>query len=109
MLASTVQICPLPLALPLLAQRAQPQTTSQIAGPLVPFGNLQYFSDVNGATLILNGSQSWNKLQDFGTDGSLQAFDFHTFGASCGTSSSKCIRPEKKPGPSGSLKAFRNE
>ena len=63
----------------LVAQYAQPQTNPKIAGPLVTSGNPHYFQDANGAALILNGSQSWNTLQDFGTEGSPQALDFDAF------------------------------
>jgi hypothetical protein len=64
-------------ALALLAA-AQP-ATPQIAGPLVVSGNPNYFKDANGSVLILNGSQTWNTLQDWGSNGSLQATDFDRF------------------------------
>ena len=63
----------------LVAQYAQPQTNPKIAGPLVASGNPHYFQDANGTALILNGSQSWNTLQDFGTEGSPQVLDFDAF------------------------------
>ncbi len=58
-----------------------PQIASmaQIDGPLVASDNPHYFKDANGAALILTGSQTWNALQDWGTDGSAQALDFDTF------------------------------
>ena len=57
------------------------QTTcaAQIAGPLVVSRNPNYFKDANGRVLILNGSQTWNTLQDWGSNGSLQTLDFNTF------------------------------
>src|SRR6266542_604611 len=64
-------------ALTLLAA-AQP-TTPQIAGPLVVSGNPNYFKDANGVPLILNGSQTWNTLQDWGSGESLQALDCKAF------------------------------
>ena len=51
----------------------------QVSGPLVVSGNPNYFKDANGAVLILNGSQTWNTFQDWGSDGSLQTLDFSAF------------------------------
>ncbi len=42
-------------------------------------GNPNYFKDANGAVLVLNGSQTWNTLQDWGTNGSPQTLDFDAF------------------------------
>ena len=50
-----------------------------ITGPLTVSANPHYFKDANGAALILNGSQTWNTFQDWGTEGSLQALDFDAF------------------------------
>ena len=75
MLVVIVALISLALALP---AAAQPSTT-KIAGPLVVSGNPNYFKDANGNVLILNGSQTWNTLQDWGSDGSLQALDFNAF------------------------------
>src|SRR5438093_4860835 len=63
------------LALPAAAQSA----TAQIAGPLVASGNPNYFKDANGVVLILNGSQTWNTFQDWGSSGSLQTLDFNAY------------------------------
>jgi hypothetical protein len=63
----------------LVAQYAQPQTNPKFAGPLSASGNPHYFQDVNGTPLILNGSQSWNTLQDFGSEGTPQGLDFDAF------------------------------
>jgi hypothetical protein len=54
-------------------------SAAPIAGPLVASGNPNYFKDANGVVLILNGSQTWNTLQDWGSNGSLQALDFSAF------------------------------
>ena len=55
---------------------ARPQT---IAAPLVVSSNPHYFKDANGAALMLGGSQTWNTLQDWGSDGSPRALDFDAF------------------------------
>jgi hypothetical protein len=52
---------------------------AQVSGPLVVSGNPNYFKDANGTVLILNGSQTWNTFQDWGSNGSLQALDFNAF------------------------------
>jgi len=46
---------------------AQIASTAQIAGPLVASANPNYFKDANGSVLILNGSQTWNTFQDWGS------------------------------------------
>ncbi len=48
-------------------------------GPLVVSANPNYFKDAAGTPLILNGSHTWNNLQDWGTNGSLQTLDFNAF------------------------------
>src|SRR5205814_2076565 len=50
-----------------------------VAGPLTASGNPNYFKDANGTVLILNGSQTWNTFQDWGSNGSLQTLDFDAF------------------------------
>ena len=62
-----------------VASYARPQANPPIAGPLVASDNPHYFQDANGRALILNGSQSWNTLQDFGTGGEPQVLDFDAF------------------------------
>jgi hypothetical protein len=52
---------------------------AQVSGPLVTSNNPNYFRDANGAVLILNGSQTWNTFQDWGSNGSLQTLDFDAF------------------------------
>ncbi len=50
-----------------------------IAGPLRASKNPNYFQDAHGDPLILCGSHTWNTLQDWGANGSLQALDFDAF------------------------------
>src|SRR5688572_20181341 len=50
-----------------------------INGPLRASKNPNYFQDANGKTLILCGSHSWNTLQDWGSNGSIQKLDFDAF------------------------------
>jgi hypothetical protein len=61
------------------AQVTTPSPRAPITGVLTVSPNPHYFKDANGAALILNGSQTWNTLQDWGTNGSLQALDFNAF------------------------------
>jgi Putative collagen-binding domain of a collagenase len=58
---------------------AQIASAAQVSGPLVASGNPNYFKDANGAVLILNGSQTWNTFQDWGSNGSLQTLNFNAF------------------------------
>ena len=51
----------------------------QVAGPLVASPNPNYFQDANGRVLILAGSQTWNTLQDWGSDGAVQILDFNAY------------------------------
>lgn len=52
---------------------------AQIAGPLVASVNPNYFKDANGNILVLTGSQTWNTLQDWGSDGSMQTLHFNAY------------------------------
>ena len=52
---------------------------AQVAGPLTASGSPQYFKDANGTVLILNGSQTWNTLQDWGSNGGVQTLDFNAY------------------------------
>ena len=66
----------LPLAIPMLAR---PQANPPITGPLTVSSDSRYFKDAGGKRLLLSGSQTWNTLQDWGTDGSAQSLDFAAF------------------------------
>ena len=61
------------------AQTAPLPPGTPITGVLAVSSNHHYFKDANGAALILNGSQTWNTFQDWGTNGSLQTLDFNAF------------------------------
>jgi len=61
------------------AQFAPTASTAQATGPLAASGNPNYFRDASGNVLILNGSQTWNTLQDWGSNGSPQTLDFNAF------------------------------
>src|SRR5712692_5836473 len=67
------------LSVALVAPAAAQPSTARITGPLAASGNPNYFKDANGAVLILNGSQTWNTLQDWGSNGSLQTLDFNAY------------------------------
>jgi Putative collagen-binding domain of a collagenase len=54
-------------------------STMSINGPLRPSKNPNYFEDANGTPLILCGSQTWNTLQDWGSNGSIRTLDFEAF------------------------------
>src|ERR1700687_1724399 len=58
-----------------------PETAKQtsIAGPLRRSKNPNYFEDAGGSPLILCGSHSWNTLQDWGTNGTVEPADFDPF------------------------------
>jgi hypothetical protein len=57
---------------------AQPRT-GHLPGPLAASENPNYFKDPSGNVLTLNGSQSWNTFQDWGSDDSIQPLDFQAF------------------------------
>lgn len=66
--------------LPLCAFFAGPMAlNAQVAGPLRASSNPSYFQDANGTVLILNGSQTWNTLQDWGSDGTVEKLDFDAY------------------------------
>jgi hypothetical protein len=50
-----------------------------ITGPLRASKNPNYFADAHGDPLVLCGSHTWNTLQDWGANRSLQALDFDAF------------------------------
>ena len=75
MLTAIVAVLILTLAFPAAAQHAR----GSITGPLVVSANPNYFTDASGEVLTLNGSQTWNTLQDWGTSGSVQTLDFDAY------------------------------
>ncbi len=65
-------------ALPPLATYAF--AAGPITAPLSALSsNPNYFTDGTGKAIYLTGSHSWNTLQDWGTDGSIQPLDFTAF------------------------------
>ena len=67
------------LALLGVAAASAATSPAKISGPLAASANPNYFQDASGSVLILNGSQTWNTLQDWGTNSSLQPLDFDAF------------------------------
>src|SRR3977135_2101592 len=62
----------------ILSLSSIPQLTP-INQPLRRSAHPNYFADANGKPLLLCGSHSWNTLQDWGTNGSIEALDFGKF------------------------------
>jgi Putative collagen-binding domain of a collagenase len=56
-----------------------PALAGQIAGPLRASSTPNYFQDAGGAAVILNGSHTWNNLQDWGSVGAVQDLDFAAY------------------------------
>jgi hypothetical protein len=61
-----------------------PATTAPAAKPItVPLralsSNPNYFTDGSGKAIYLTGSHTWNNLQDWGTNGSIQPLDFPAY------------------------------
>jgi hypothetical protein len=54
-------------------------TLSHVRSPLKASSNPNYFTDASGRPLILCGSQTWNTLQDWGSQGSVRPLDFDAF------------------------------
>ena len=73
------QLALLLFVLLLLMRTSLPQTLDRISGPLTASANPNYFQDAHGSVLILSGSQTWNTLQDWGSNGSPQALDFTSY------------------------------
>lgn len=57
----------------------QPSSTTAIKKPLTVSSNPNYFQDDSGAPIILCGSHTWNTVQDWGANGSVQNLDFNAF------------------------------
>jgi hypothetical protein len=62
-----------------LTHWADAQANPLFKKPLAVSANFRYFQDSGGAPVMLNGSQTWNTLQDWGTGGSTAALDFDAF------------------------------
>jgi hypothetical protein len=53
---------------------------SRIVAPLkVSATNPNYFVNSSGKAVVLTGSHTWNNLQDWGADGSIQPLDFNAY------------------------------
>ena len=69
-------------ACPALAQEGKDNEralSAPIKGPLRQSRNPNYFQDARGTPLILCGSQTWNTLQDWGSEGAVRPLDFDAF------------------------------
>jgi len=69
----------MPCLVLLLAAAFALPAPAPITGPLKASPNPRYFRDAGGTTLILNGSHTWNTVQDWGERGELQPLDFPAF------------------------------
>jgi hypothetical protein len=58
---------------------ASASPAAPITGPLKVSANPHYFQDANGNAILLSGSQTWNTVQDWGSNGILQPVDFNAF------------------------------
>ena len=55
-------------------------TAKPITAPLRALStNPNYFTDGSGKAIYLTGSHTWNNLQDWGTNGSIQPLDFTAY------------------------------
>jgi hypothetical protein len=61
------------------SSQALPSGNAPITGELTASGNHHYFKDASGKAIVLSGSQTWNTLQDWGTNGAPQPLDFAQF------------------------------
>src|SRR5262245_47182074 len=66
---------------PVLAQagKGERAPSAPVQGPLKQSRNPNYFEDASGTPLILCGSQTWNTLQDWGSNGAVRPLDFDAF------------------------------
>src|SRR5271157_233314 len=79
LLVQTISIAVFLSGIRLKAQSATEFSNPPITGELKVSSNPHYFQDAKGTPLILNGSQTWNTFQDWGTEGSVQPLDFDAF------------------------------
>ena len=77
----TLQLCLLAVLGAISAQGQDGLRFSMVPinGPLRVSSNSHYFQDGNGKALVLNGAQTWNTFQDYGTEGKLQTIAFDAF------------------------------
>jgi len=61
------------------AQSSPAASATAIVGPFTASGNPNYFKDASGAALILSGSQTWNALHDWGSNGSPRPLAFNAY------------------------------
>ena len=66
------------LVLPAMAQELHPNSVP-ITAVLTASANHHYFQDGSGRAIVLSGSQTWNTLQDWGTNGVAEPLDFSQF------------------------------
>src|SRR5579863_10258846 len=67
------------LAVTLSIGQEIPQANPPITAALTISANHHYFRDGNGKAIVLSGSQTWNTLQDWGTNGTTQPLAFPQF------------------------------
>jgi len=79
LLVLTISVAVIFSGIRLKAQSAAASSAQPITGELRVSSNPHYFQDANGQALILNGSQTWNTLQDWGAGGTVQTLDFDAF------------------------------
>src|SRR5262245_41454197 len=61
-------------------KQAAEQPVAAAKGPLRAHpNNPHYFTDGSGKALYLTGSHTWNTLQDWGTNDTIQSLDFKAF------------------------------
>ncbi len=78
-LALSAALAAAPAARSAFAQETGFSPNPPIRGELTVSANHHYFRDASGRALILNGSQTWNTLQDWGTGAQAQPIDFGAF------------------------------
>jgi Putative collagen-binding domain of a collagenase len=63
-----------------VTEAADESTGAPITAPLKALAaNPHYFTDGSGKAIYLTGSHTWNNLQDWGTNNSIQPFDFAAY------------------------------
>ena len=67
------------LAVSLSRAQQAPRANPPVTAALTISANHHYFQDGGGKAIVLSGSQTWNTLQDWGTNGKPQPLDFPQF------------------------------